>query len=155
MAATVLFDLDCGFCRWSLAQLLAWDRRGRLRAVPIQSQVGGQLLAGLAPERRLASWHLVTASGQRLSAAAALAPLLRRLPGGRPLAALAERLPSAVERGYRFVAEHRPVFSQLVSDRARRRADRRIELRGVSLDGGRAAADLTPPRCGVRSRASA
>lgn len=27
--ATVIYDPDCGFCRWSLALLLSWDRRRR------------------------------------------------------------------------------------------------------------------------------
>ena len=34
--ATVLYDGDCGFCKWSLAKLLAWDRRGALRPLPLQ-----------------------------------------------------------------------------------------------------------------------
>ena len=25
--AVILFDNDCGLCRWSLSKLLAWDRR--------------------------------------------------------------------------------------------------------------------------------
>src|SRR6266508_2389621 len=25
----LLYDRDCGFCRWATRQLLAWDRRGR------------------------------------------------------------------------------------------------------------------------------
>src|SRR5436190_23119771 len=29
--ATLLYDRDCGFCRWLLGKVLAWDRRGVLR----------------------------------------------------------------------------------------------------------------------------
>ena len=36
--AVILFDNDCGFFRWSLSKLLAWDRRGRLRPVALQSE---------------------------------------------------------------------------------------------------------------------
>ena len=36
----VLYDADCGFCKWSLDKLLAWDRRQRLRPVAIQSAEG-------------------------------------------------------------------------------------------------------------------
>src|SRR5207245_9789881 len=41
----ILYDQDCGFCKWSLDKILAWDRSKRLRAVPIQSDEGERLLA--------------------------------------------------------------------------------------------------------------
>lgn len=126
---TVLYDRDCGFCRWSLAKLLAWDRRGRLRPLALQAPEAGRLLAGLSEEERMSSWHLVDERGQVCSAGAALAPLLRRLPGGRPLARLAEAMPAAVARGYRWVAGHRTPFGRLLTDGMRRRADSRIERR--------------------------
>lgn len=77
---------------------------------------------------RLASWHLVDEAGVH-SGGDAFAPALRRLPGGRPLAALAERLPGLTERGYRFVAGNRSFFGRRLSDGAKRRADRRIRAR--------------------------
>ena len=49
----VLYDRDCGFCRWSLDKILAWDRRRRLRPVAIQSEEGQRLLAPVPPEHRL------------------------------------------------------------------------------------------------------
>jgi predicted DCC family thiol-disulfide oxidoreductase YuxK len=58
-------------------------------------------------ERKMASWHLVTKDGRVYSAGAALPPLLRLLPGGRPLAALAAAFPRLTERGYRHVARTR------------------------------------------------
>src|SRR5437773_10355723 len=48
-----LFDADCGFCRWSVRQILAWDRRGRVHAATIQSEEGERLLAEMPPGRRL------------------------------------------------------------------------------------------------------
>ena len=27
----LLYDSDCGFCKWSLDKILLWDRHGRLR----------------------------------------------------------------------------------------------------------------------------
>ena len=125
--AVVLYDEDCGFCRWTLGRLLAWDRRGALRAVPISSEEGERLLADMPKERRLASWHLVR-SGQRWSAGAAFLPLLSLLPGGSLPARLSARMPRLSEAGYGFVARNRGVFGRLVSDGARRRADRRIRL---------------------------
>jgi hypothetical protein len=58
-------------------------------------------------ERKLASWHLVTADGRVHSAGAAFPPLLRLLPGGRPLAALTAAFPGPTERAYRYVARTR------------------------------------------------
>jgi predicted DCC family thiol-disulfide oxidoreductase YuxK len=108
--------------------LLAWDRRGALRPVPISSEEGGRLLADMPEEQRLASWHLVR-DGRRRSAGAAFPPLLSLLPGGSLPARLSARLPRLSEAGYGFVARNRGFFSRLVSDGARRRADRRIRLR--------------------------
>ena len=109
-----MYDGDCGFCKWSLDKILAWDRRGRLRAVAIQSAEGGRLLAGLSPDARLASWHLVDESGTLYSAGAAAEPLARMLPGGRPLAAVFRAFPRLTERAYRYVAEHRDRWARLL-----------------------------------------
>jgi predicted DCC family thiol-disulfide oxidoreductase YuxK len=130
MAETlVLYDADCGFCRWSLGKLLAWDRRRLLRPVALQGPEADRLLAGMGEEERMSSWHLVSEDGEVRSGGEALAPLFRTLPGGRPLAALAERMPRLADRGYRFVAEHRTAFGRPVSEGAKRRADRRIAAR--------------------------
>ena len=77
----------------------------------------------------MASWHLATSDGEVRSGGAALAPLLRLLPGGPPLASMAERAPRLVDRGYRWVAKHRTAVGRPVTDGAKRRADRRIAVR--------------------------
>ena len=41
----VFYDEDCGYCRWSVAQLLRLDRDRRLRLHAIQSPLGQRLLA--------------------------------------------------------------------------------------------------------------
>lgn len=109
--ATVFYDRDCTFCRWSVDKILAWDR-GRLKAVEIQSDEGQQLLATVPEPARLESWHLRTASGTLYSAGAAAAPLARLLPGGRPLSALFRAFPSITERAYRWVASHRNLLTR-------------------------------------------
>jgi predicted DCC family thiol-disulfide oxidoreductase YuxK len=91
-----------------------WDRRRRLRAVAIQSTEGEHLLAGMDERRRLDSWHLVEPDGRVVSAGAAAGPLARLLPGGRPLADLLERFPSATERAYRWVADSRGTLARLL-----------------------------------------
>jgi len=113
-ASIVLYDEDCGFCRWSLDKVLAWDRARRLRPVAIQSEEGERLLGSLDPETRLDSWHLVTAEGTLYSAGAAAEPLARLLPAGRPLAALFHAFPALTERGYAYVARHRNRSARLL-----------------------------------------
>ena len=120
--ATILFDSDCGFCRWSLARILAWDRRRALRPVALQDPEADELLAALPAEERTASWHLVAADGRVHSGGAAFPPLLRLLPGGRPLAALAAAFPGATDRGYRWIARNRGRLGRVVrSGRSRGR----------------------------------
>jgi len=105
--AIVLFDEDCGFCRWATGKLLGWDRRMRLRAVALQDPEAERLLPGMDQERRMASWHLVAPSGRVRSAGRAVAPLLRLLPGGTPLAVLAETFPRTADRLYGWTSRHR------------------------------------------------
>jgi predicted DCC family thiol-disulfide oxidoreductase YuxK len=109
----VLYDQDCAFCKWSLDKILAWDRSKRLRAVAIQSEEGEQLLAGVDPQLRLDSWHLVS-DGKVFSAGAAAEPLARLLPWGRPLAAVFGAFPGLTERAYRYVAGHRDRWARLL-----------------------------------------
>jgi predicted DCC family thiol-disulfide oxidoreductase YuxK len=126
---TVIYDSDCGFCRWSLAKVLAWDRRRALRPLPLQSQEAEQLLRGMSEQERMASWHLVERNGGVRSGGAAFPSLLRELPGGAPLAAVAARAPRLVDRAYRWVAGHRDTFGPLVTAGAARRANGRIAAR--------------------------
>jgi predicted DCC family thiol-disulfide oxidoreductase YuxK len=119
VTASIVYDRDCGFCRWSLSKVLAWDRRNALTAVALQDAAAGRLLAPVPEQARFDSWHLVTADGRVYSAGAAAAPLLRLLPGGRPLALLAAAFPGSTEAAYRSIARHRSRLGRLV--RARRR----------------------------------
>ncbi|HET9010909.1 MAG TPA: DUF393 domain-containing protein [Gemmatimonadaceae bacterium] len=124
---TVLYDADCGFCRWTLATLLAWDRKARLRPVAIQSPESQALLRDVPPELRLASAHAVTPEGRVYSGGAAAEHVARMLPGGAPFAAAARAFERPVDRGYRWVADHRTGLSRFVPARAKDRAAARIE----------------------------
>jgi predicted DCC family thiol-disulfide oxidoreductase YuxK len=116
--AVVLYDRDCGLCVWSAERLRGWDgTRRRLRFVPLGSPEADLLLAGMDPDARMASWHLAT-GGRIQSGGAAVAPVLRRLPGGRPLAEVAARLPRTTDVLYRLVAEHRGRLGALLGRRA-------------------------------------
>jgi predicted DCC family thiol-disulfide oxidoreductase YuxK len=127
--ARVLYDLDCGFCRWTLGWVLRWDRGRALEPIPLQDPRARELLAPMRAERTMASWHLVAADGSVTSAGAAAAPLLRLLPGGRPLAAIAARAPRAVNWGYDRIAHNRSRLGPLVTAGAKARADRVIAAR--------------------------
>jgi predicted DCC family thiol-disulfide oxidoreductase YuxK len=116
--ATLLYDADCGFCRWSADRIRRWDRHGSLRFVPIQSAEGNALLGDMPDERKMASWHLVEADGTVRSAGAGVAPLARLLPGGTPLALMAGVFPPGTDLLYRLVARNRERLGKLVGEQA-------------------------------------
>ncbi len=110
----LLYDRDCGFCRWSAARLIGWDGGRRLRAVALQDPQADRLLGRMEAERRMASWHLVTPGGPVSSGGRAVAPLLRLLPGGAPVAALADAFPRTTARLYEWVARNRGRLGELI-----------------------------------------
>jgi predicted DCC family thiol-disulfide oxidoreductase YuxK len=128
----VIYDADCGFCRWSLGRLIAWDRHGRLRPLALGMPEADKLLYDLSPEQREDSWHLVSPDRRRESAGAAAPALLRLLPGGRLPASLLAAFPRTTERAYRWVADHRSTLSKLIPEGAKRRADERVAQAAAS-----------------------
>jgi predicted DCC family thiol-disulfide oxidoreductase YuxK len=115
--AVLLYDRDCGFCRWSAAKIVAWDRQGRIEPVALQDPRARELLPGMSEDDRMSSWHLVR-DDRVVSAGAAAGPLLRLLPGGRPLAAVAEAFPAVPDRLYGWVSRHRDRLGRLLGERA-------------------------------------
>jgi predicted DCC family thiol-disulfide oxidoreductase YuxK len=113
----VLFDNDCGFCRWSLSKILAWDRAGRLRPVALQSPEADDLLSKIDPERRMVSWHLII-DGRIYSGGEAVSHLARLLPAGTPIALLASTFPRTTDRAYQWVARHRDRLGTLLGEQA-------------------------------------
>lgn len=132
---TVLYDEGCRFCT-TLAEWL--DGFTGIAIAPIGSATGDLLLRDLSPGERYASVHVVDPLGRRRSAGAALPPLLRRLPAGRPVAALAEALPFPAERAYRLVAGNRALLSRVVASR------QSTESRSTTKTSGSCGA-ITPP----------
>jgi predicted DCC family thiol-disulfide oxidoreductase YuxK len=114
--AVILYDADCGFCRWAIGRLLVWDRANRLRPAALQGPQADQLLRGLSKEARMASWHLVI-DGRVYSGGAVAAPLLRLLPGGRPLALVVAAFPGLSDRAYRLAARNRDGLGRLAGAR--------------------------------------
>jgi predicted DCC family thiol-disulfide oxidoreductase YuxK len=127
-ALTVLYDEDCGFCRWAVAQLLAADRERRLAPEAIQSAAGQRLLAHLPPEERLAAAHAVDPGGRVFTGGDAVAPILRALRGRRvEPAPLAAALPARL--GYRLVAGSRGLLGRVLTTGMRARATEAIARR--------------------------
>jgi len=126
---TVLYDADCGFCRFWVARLLDWDVNRRLRPVAIQSGEGERLLAAIPVDDRLRSAHVADAEGRIRSGGAALSIVAEQLPAGAPIAWLADRLPGPTDRFYRWVADHRTPLSRFVPAGLKRRASASIARR--------------------------
>ena len=115
----LLYDADCGLCKFVTARVLELDRGRRFRPVALQDPRAAELLPGLDGEERLRSFHVVDARGAVHSAGdglAELVPVLRRFP----------RLSS---RLYWLVAGNRDRLGGFIPGFARRQADRRIAAR--------------------------
>lgn len=127
MKPLILYDDDCGFCKWMVQWFLLWDRKDVLRTLPIQEADGR--LDHMDPELRLESWHLALPDGSLTSGGAAFPPLLRLLPGGKPLAAAVERIPGVTDRCYRWVARNRSALSKPIRRSWKDNAARRVRAR--------------------------
>lgn len=103
----LVFDGYCGFCTRAVHAVVRLDRRGRIRALPLQ---GPRVLAltGLTRELALHEAWWIGADGTRLGGAGAMAAAASAATGV-PLVRLylVPGLRSVADRGYRWVAEHR------------------------------------------------
>jgi predicted DCC family thiol-disulfide oxidoreductase YuxK len=77
----------------------------------------------------MASWHLISPTGTRISGGAALPRLLELLPGGRVPGAIFARFPRLTDSGYRWVAEHRSALSTGIPAGVKQRATERVRER--------------------------
>jgi predicted DCC family thiol-disulfide oxidoreductase YuxK len=128
----VLYDADCGFCRWAMAWAMRRDHRHLLVTVPIQSPLGSELLVDVPSSDRLHSAHVVSDDGCRRSGGAAAADVLSVLPPTRVLGQLAHSLPRTTALLYGVVAARRQSFGRLVGKEARRRADGLLEASSLT-----------------------
>jgi predicted DCC family thiol-disulfide oxidoreductase YuxK len=133
---TVIYDADCGFCRWSLSLLLRADRDDRLRPLALGTPEADRLLSEMPPEEQFASFHIVDPDGRLTSAGAGLPSVLRALPAGQLPAGVLAQMPGLTERGYRWVADHRTTLGPLLPARVKARASERIAARDARLRAG-------------------
>lgn len=129
----LVYDVDCGFCRWGVALVLDWDRRRELDLMTLQDPRAAELLVSVPEEERMKSSHLVMPDGTVHSGGASVEPLARLLPAGTPAALIARATPGLMDAGYRLVAGNRMRVSKLVPAAAKRRADERIRRRVEEL----------------------
>jgi predicted DCC family thiol-disulfide oxidoreductase YuxK len=115
---TVLYDEDCGFCRWSNDKLKAWDTRDRLTFAAIQSARGAERLVAVPEAQRLDSMHAVTPDGRVWSGGHAVRVILAQLPGGSILASIAAAFAGETDMIYRLVARHRERLGRMLGQRA-------------------------------------
>ena len=133
------------------AWLLRWDRDRRLRPAPIQGAEGAARLAGMSPERRLASWHAVDATGRVWSGGGcvrpgAAAPARRRAARGR------DRTPAAGHRARLHMGRRAPrspwPSAAATRQGAGARTDRRARCSGGPRFRGSAGCDVRRSRPG-------
>jgi predicted DCC family thiol-disulfide oxidoreductase YuxK len=117
--AWLLYDADCGLCKFVVARVLELDRRRRLRPLALQDPRAAELLPGLGEEERMSSFHVVERDASVHSAGDGLAALFPPL----------RRFPRAAARLYRLVAGNRDRLGKLIPAAARRHAQRRIDAR--------------------------
>lgn len=130
-ALTLLYDANCGFCRWSVAWILRHVPAGSVVPATIQSPHGDGLLeaAGVPAEDRLRSAHAHRAGDppQALRSGGDIvdlvAPLLQGTDG-RVMGLLSRAVPVPLRRlAYGQVAANRIAIGRLVSQRRRAEAD--------------------------------
>ena len=117
--AWLLYDADCGLCKFVVARVLELDRGHRYRPLALQDPRAPELLPGMGEEQRMESFHVVRSDGTVRSAGDGLAELVPPL----------KRFPRASSRLYRLVAGNRDRLGKLIPDAARRQAARRIDAR--------------------------
>lgn len=115
----LLYDADCGVCKFILARVIELDRAERYRPLALQDPRAAELLPGLSEEERMQSFHIVEPDGTVHSAGAGLAALIPLL----------DRAPGFAERAYWLVAGNRSRLGKLIPDVAKRQARRRIDER--------------------------
>lgn len=128
---TVLYDAQCGFCRWSVAWLLQRDPGRRLVPVAIQSPEGQALLdaAGIPEDERLRKAHAHRSGDppQALRSGGDAAPLVAaqlRGVSGRAVAAVMRASPSLLRRAiYGQIAANRIGLGRFVNAQRREAAD--------------------------------
>ena len=130
----VLFDRECGFCRWSVAWLVRLDHSLALVPVAIQSDRGQRLLESVPEQLRLESAHVVDSEGRLFSGGDAAPVIVAKLRGGQAVAPLFRLAPGLTRAAYRAVAANRQSVGRFVPESSRAHADQVLAAR-IAADG--------------------
>jgi predicted DCC family thiol-disulfide oxidoreductase YuxK len=106
---TVIYDSDCRLCEGTRRWVERWDRRGRLEFFPLRDPRLAERFPAVDPEECERAIHFVDTQGRVTVGPEAVRDILRRLPGGRPLARLLG-LPGIyplARKLYDWIADHR------------------------------------------------
>jgi predicted DCC family thiol-disulfide oxidoreductase YuxK len=109
MTPTVIYDADCRLCETSRQWIARWDRHRTLRFVHFEAPEAVRLQPDLEGSGCLAAFRFVDEAGLAWEGEAAAIHVLRRLPGGRPIAWLLS-IPGVywlARHSYHFIAAHR------------------------------------------------
>lgn len=111
----VLYDGECGFCRWCAAWIKRRDAQGKFRVVPFQQAPSPPMTDGLRRKCEQAV-HVITERGEVLKAGRATVYVLSSLPHvGWLRVFLYPPLVWVAEGAYWLVARSRGIISRFVS----------------------------------------
>jgi predicted DCC family thiol-disulfide oxidoreductase YuxK len=78
---TVIYDNDCGFCRWSIDLFRQWDKKGMLRFVPCRSEERAKDFPQVGEEECMGALQAIFTNGSRKSGFDAVAHVMRYFSG--------------------------------------------------------------------------
>lgn len=104
----MIFDGVCNLCNGAVRAVMAMDRRGAVRFVPLQTPYGQKLAARLGVDPLSPDSLIFIDQGQALRKAAAFAAILRRMSRPWRWLSIIDRLPRRLsDTAYDWVARHR------------------------------------------------
>jgi predicted DCC family thiol-disulfide oxidoreductase YuxK len=115
----LLYDEECGVCRAAIRGILKLAPRGRLKPVGLRTERAVALFPDRSEEERLASFHLVSPTGERWSGPEAVSHLLDEIPSLRPAGRLLRGTPAlqhATASAYGWVARNRGRLSRFLPE---------------------------------------
>ncbi|PZR31451.1 DUF393 domain-containing protein [Caulobacter segnis] len=104
----MLFDGVCNLCNGAVRTVMAIDRRGVVRFVPLQTPYGQRLAGSLGIDPHSPDSLIFIDQGRALTKTAAFAAILRRMPRPWRWLAVIDRLPRRLtDAAYDWVARRR------------------------------------------------
>ncbi len=109
MVPTVIYDADCRLCETCRQWIGRWDRRRRLQFLHFEAPEAIRRQPDLRGLGCLTAFRFLDEAGRVSEGARAAIEIVRRLPGGRPMAGLLA-VPGVyrlMQTSYQWIAAHR------------------------------------------------